>query len=64
MSRDDGKLNKLFAITKGQLIDLYHFATFKDEEGLDEIDEEKLMEHVRKEIADQQEKDRLKELAG
>ena len=42
MSRRDGSLNKLFAIGKGQLVDLYEFATFKDEEGLDELDEEKL----------------------
>lgn len=62
MSRDDGHLNKLFTITKGQLIDLYHFATFKDEEGLDDYDEEALLEHVKKEIADQKERDRLKML--
>lgn len=51
MSRDDGRLNKLYAISKGQLIDLYHYATFKDEEGLDPIDEERCMEHVKAEIA-------------
>lgn len=50
MSRDDGKLNKLFAINKGQLVDLYNFATFKDDEDLDEINEEALLNHVRREI--------------
>ena len=27
ISRDSGLLNNYFAITKGQLIDLYHYAT-------------------------------------
>ena len=27
ISRDSGLLNSYFAITKGQLIDLYHYAT-------------------------------------
>ena len=27
ISRDNGLLNDYFSITKGQLIDLYHFAT-------------------------------------
>ena len=46
MSRRDGSLNKLFAIGKGQLVDLYNFANFKDEKGLEELDEEKLLKVV------------------
>ena len=46
MSRRDGSLNKLFAIGKGQLVDLYNFANFKDEKGLEESDEEKLLKVV------------------
>ena len=46
MSRRDGSLNKLFAIGKGQLVDLYNFANFKDEKGLEELDEEKLSKVV------------------
>lgn len=42
MSRRDGSLNKLFAIGKGQLVDLYNYANFKDDEDLEELDEEKL----------------------
>lgn len=32
ISRDSGKLNEYFSITKGQLIDLYAFATYEGEE--------------------------------
>ena len=46
MSRRDGSLNKLFVIGKGQLVDLYNFANFKDEKGLEELDEEKLLKVV------------------
>ena len=46
MSRRDGSLNKLFAIGKGQLVDLYNFANFKDEKGLEELNEEKLLQVV------------------
>ena len=46
MSRRDGSLNKLFAIGKGQLVDLYNFANFKDEKGLEELNEEKLLKVV------------------
>ena len=51
MSRKNGRLAEYFAITKGQLIDLYHFATFDDAEGLEEgVSQDVLMEHVRKEM--------------
>ena len=46
MSRETGSLNKLFAIGKGQLVDLVNFANFKDGEGLDKLDENKLMSIV------------------
>ena len=42
MSREDGSLNPLFSIGKGQLVELYDFATFEDDEDLDELDEEAL----------------------
>ena len=42
----DGKLNPLFTIDKGQLSDLYYFATFEEEEGLDNPDYNKLMQMV------------------
>jgi hypothetical protein len=29
ISRDSGLLNEYFALTKGQMIDLYYFATIK-----------------------------------
>jgi hypothetical protein len=47
MNREDGSLNKLFAVGKGQLIDFYHFSTFKNEEGLEEMDEEKLWAYIK-----------------
>ena len=46
MSKKDGKLNPLFTIDKGQLSDLYYFATFEEEEGLDNPDYNKLMQMV------------------
>ena len=42
MSREDGSLNPLFHIGNGQLVELYDFATFEDDEDLDELDEEAL----------------------
>jgi hypothetical protein len=42
MNREDGTLNKLFAVNKGQLVDFYNFNTFKDGDDLEEMDEEKL----------------------
>lgn len=50
MNREDGSLNKLFAVSKGQLVDFYHFSTFKNEEGLEELDdvEDKLNAYLEK----------------
>ena len=48
MSREDGSLNSLFSIGKGQLIELYDFATFKTDEGLDPLDEEALSSVIAK----------------
>ena len=42
MSREDGSLNPLFSIGKGQLVELYDFATVEDDEDLDELYEEAL----------------------
>lgn len=51
MSRKDGKIAGYFSITKGQLIDLYNFATFDDADGLEELEDTSiLMEHVKKEM--------------
>ena len=36
ISRDSGLLNELFALEKGQLIDLYYFATLDVEDDNDE----------------------------
>ena len=47
MSRDKPEINHYFQLSKGDLIDLYYFATFKEEEGLENLEQEKLMDMVR-----------------
>ena len=39
IDRDSGLLNDYFAITKGQLIDLYHFATFEESEPVEKVED-------------------------
>jgi hypothetical protein len=46
MNREDGSLNPLFNIAKGNLVNLNEFATFKNEDNLEELDEDKLMQYV------------------
>lgn len=39
ISRTTGMLDDKFAITKGQLIDLYHFATFEESEPVEKVED-------------------------
>lgn len=39
ISRTTGMLDDKFAITKGQLIDLYNFATFDESEPVEKVDD-------------------------
>lgn len=48
ISRTTGKLDSNFTITKGQLIDLCHFATFEESEPVNEIDPDSLLPLVNK----------------
>ena len=51
ISRTDGKLSDYFSIGKGCLVDLYHFATFTEDDDLDDdYNEDELMNHVKEEM--------------
>lgn len=45
-NRHTGGLNKNFGLTKGQITNLYQFATYKEEEGIVQPDTEKLMVYI------------------